>query len=474
MLISILLIPSASNAQMLERIPFRFNGQNNQYNGGNQQTVANSAFVHSKLSAQSTLLGEVTIGNPPQIFNILFDTGSSLFWVINGERCNGNIGGRKSSCPGGQTQYKPSQSRTLKRTNGAQTTYAYGGGTNPNTELKCTIVGYDDVSIGSMVFKGHPICAADYVKLATSYAQDLPYDGIMGLAPRNDDRKAVVNVVNTILPSMKKVSFWYNRTLLFNQNYGGELGAKRSNLNIGFIVFGSDKRLQALSNHRISSVPISKTQKKGPTAWILQLEYISINGRRSVINGMDKVLVDTGLPFSNIPTATWNSLYANLNPIKLKDGNYIIDCGLVSRIPTIQFKFTGSQNQINLNGAQQVLETSNCKCVLAFTPSNSETLLGSTFLSAFLTTFNFETQSIDFFKSDNQNTQCYSRGSGNGNRYGNGKSSGMGNNGKSSGMGNTYRKSGNAGNTGNYGNKGYSQKKKFNSRNAISFQANAN
>lgn len=196
--------PSAQ--QQGNRIPFGFYqqaGKEQLQSQGNQGP--NIALVPSHLSAQSTLLGTVSFGNPPQPMNILFDTGSGLFWVINAQQCQGIIKGKPGDCPG-QYRYLSSYSKTFQPNPLAQfqkTQYFYGGGDIPNTSLNCTIIGFDDLTIGNtLVFKNHPICAADFIKLKESVVYDLPYDGIMGLGPRNDHNLAIVNVVNTFVPKM--------------------------------------------------------------------------------------------------------------------------------------------------------------------------------------------------------------------------------------------------------------------------------
>jgi hypothetical protein len=181
------------------------------------------------MSAQSTLIGTVSFGSPPQPLNILFDTGSGLFWVINAQKCVGEVKKVPADCPG-QYRYLSSYSKTFKAApNLRQTNYKYGGGSIPNTDLTCTMIGYDTMSLGgALVHQQHPICAADSIKLMSSIAKDLPYDGIMGLAPKNDDPLAIVNVVSTIIPKLRTVSFWYNRTSLLNQNFAGEYGFQPS------------------------------------------------------------------------------------------------------------------------------------------------------------------------------------------------------------------------------------------------------
>jgi hypothetical protein len=136
-----------------------------------------------------------------QDFNILFDTGSSLFWVISADNCKGNIGGKDTSCPG-QYKYLPGASKTFRSAHNqmaATTEYGYLS----NTFLNCSIIGSDNLYIGhKLVYQNHPICSAYYVQINSTIAEELPYDGIMGLGLKNDDTDAIVNVVTTFIPAM--------------------------------------------------------------------------------------------------------------------------------------------------------------------------------------------------------------------------------------------------------------------------------
>lgn len=408
-------------------------GKNGGVVAGNT-ALAKSAIIPSKLSAQSTLLGTVKIGSPPQNFSILFDTGSSLFWVINGETCQGTIAGKRTVCPGEKTQYKASQSQSFKPAKQIlKTSYAYGSGNNPNTQLTCSLIGYDTLYLGkTKVFDNHPICAADTVKLATSYANDLPYDGIMGLGPpMSNDQKAIVNVVNTFMPTFKTVSFWYNRSLILNQNYVGEVGFKHSEMDVGYIMFGQFD----FNGQILASIPLSE-----PSRWMIQLQSIQISGSStfdvqgdamnvgSMIGRPDNILkgedsnkqfgryglfgypgvqrsqiwVDTGSQASNIPSKIWKQLYSKLNPVQT-DWSYKVDCGEIHKIPPVIFRFAGNGGSVVLNGEQQVLITSDCTCLLIFTPVDGDTtFLGSVFLSNFITVFNYAGPSIDLYTTSEQ------------------------------------------------------------------------
>jgi hypothetical protein len=335
--------------------------------------------------------------------NVLFDTGSGLFWVINALKCSAVVKGASSSCPG-QYRYLPSYSQTFRKaTKQLSTIYAYGGGQVANTALNCSILGFDNLFIGdTLVFPNHPICAADQISLATSIAQDLPYDGIMGLAPRNDDPQALVNVVGTFIPQMKTVSFWYNRTTLLNQNFGGEFGYTQSTDKVGMVVFGYDQSLRALYNQKITTIPIIANQKM-QSSWSILATTIAVGGTSTIklSNSDGTILVDSGNPGANLPKDVWNSLYSSLNPHLNSDGSYVIDCTKASQLSPLTFTFNGASAPLILYGPQQVLVTSECKCLLIFTPDTALSF-GSVFLASFYTVFDYENFSINFYTTENQ------------------------------------------------------------------------
>jgi hypothetical protein len=386
-------------AQDSQRVPFSFYRSEKAVN---VNTAATFALAPSTLSAQSTLLGTVSIGKPAQSFNMLFDTGSGLFWVISHDNCTAQIAKKPSRCPG-LYKYSTSASTTFNKVDKPKSShYAYVS----DTSLNCTILGTDDVYIGNtLVYSQHPICSAYYVQLGVSLAADLPYDGIMGLAPKNDDPEAIVNVASTFLPSMRTVSFWYNKTLLLRQNKVGYVNYTHSDLKVGMIVFGYDNSLRQLYNQKIASIPVAQTI---PASWTVMLQSITVSGQPTVklSTRHGQLLIDTGNPGANLPNAVWAELYKKLNPVVTEDGNYKIDCKSVPMIPAITFQFHGSQTPVVLNGNQQVLTTSECHCMLIFSPVGAgepELSFGSVFLAQFFSVFDYTNGgSIRLYGTDSQ------------------------------------------------------------------------
>jgi hypothetical protein len=125
-----------------------------------------------------------------------------------------------------------------------------------------------------------------------------------------------------------------------------------------------------------------------------------------------RVLVDSGSGYSALPLNLWNELYLEYHPAIDNEGDNIIDCRFVPSIPTIVIKFaTPGSTPIHLTGPMQVLIKSGCHCSLIFSPTadHEKMLWGSSFLSNFYTTFDFENQSIHFYESDSQyeKNPCY-------------------------------------------------------------------
>lgn len=379
---------NANQENQLHRVPFSF-------------ARRSSVFIESEASAQTTLLGKVNIGNPSQTLDILFDTGSSLFWVIDGQNCEAEVAGVKGDCPG-FNKFDRAKSKTFTPSMGESTTYAYGSGTIPNTALNCTIIGTDDLYLaGTPVFQQHPICAVDRIKLANSYAADLPYDGIMGLAPLPNDQRAIVNVRSTMIQNFRIVSFWYDRKFLLNLNNNGQYAFQNNGSSVGVIIFGDDSHYTSLYNNLIASIPI--VINRVPASWTILVNSISIDSDTPMTVTGGLVLVDTGAGGADLPEDIWNSLYQKLAPKQDNEGNMLVDCRKISSIPNISFSISGQNQALILTGAQQVLPKQNCQCALIFSPATGNQFLwGSIFLANFYTTFDYTDLVINFFETEHQ------------------------------------------------------------------------
>ena len=90
--------------------------------------------------ASETLTAIIQVGSPPQPMNILFDTGSTLFWMVSAA-CSSR------DCLG-QPNFDPSKSSSYSRLASNKTlSQVYGDGSN----VTCTVSGVDSISLGSSV-----------------------------------------------------------------------------------------------------------------------------------------------------------------------------------------------------------------------------------------------------------------------------------------------------------------------------------
>ncbi|NXM75115.1 PEPC protein, partial [Serilophus lunatus] len=113
---------------------------------------------------QSSYFGEITIGTPPQKFLVLFDTGSSNFWVPSTD-C-------KSPACFNHAKFKPSESNTFTP-NGQSCTFSYGSG------AVTVVLGYDTLRIQNITVTDQEFGLSVDEPTQPFYFAD--FDGILGM-----------------------------------------------------------------------------------------------------------------------------------------------------------------------------------------------------------------------------------------------------------------------------------------------------
>lgn len=105
------------------------------------KSSANGGFAYvSAGESAETLTAIIQVGSPPQPMNILFDTGSTLFWMVSAA-CSSR------ACLG-QPNFDASRSSSYSRLASNKTlNQVYGDGSN----VTCTVSGADSISLGSSV-----------------------------------------------------------------------------------------------------------------------------------------------------------------------------------------------------------------------------------------------------------------------------------------------------------------------------------
>lgn len=126
----------------------------------------------------------VSIGTPPQVMNLDFDSGSSDLWVFSGQT--------PSSEATGHNTYKPAKSTTATLKSGYKWSISYGDGSSSSG-----LVYTDVVTVGTLSV------AAQAVEIATTvsdeFTSDTYIDGLLGLGFSN---------INTVTPTAQ--STWFD------------------------------------------------------------------------------------------------------------------------------------------------------------------------------------------------------------------------------------------------------------------------
>ncbi|KAI1795502.1 acid protease [Ganoderma leucocontextum] len=239
--------------------------------------------------ADSSYLGQLTVGTPAQTFKVVLDTGSSDLWVA-GTQC--------PSC--GQTPpFDPNQSSTIKQltdaTGRSQTvTINYGSGSAAG------ILAQDTVSMAGFTVNPQPFLVVEQM---TSGLLQGDVSGIMGLAFQSLASTQATpfweQLMNNGQFASPEISFWLARHL-DDQNAAQEtsggvmtLGGQNSSLFTGDIEFNT------LSN------------ANSPSFWMLELSGATVQGKSvSVPTGSAAAsAIDTGTTLIGGPSGAVTAIY---------------------------------------------------------------------------------------------------------------------------------------------------------------------
>ncbi|XP_070763026.1 gastricsin-like [Enoplosus armatus] len=258
--------------------------------------------------ADTTYYGAISIGTPPQSFQVLFDTGSANLWVdsvyCNTQACNTH------------RKFNPQQSSTYSA-KGQSFYLPYGAGSLSG------IFGYDTVNVGGIVIPNQEI------GLSTNEPGQnfvvAQFDGILGLSyptiSAGGETPVMDNMISQNLLNANIFSFYLSR-------YKG--GQQGSVLSFG----GVDNNLY---QGQIYWTPVTSE-----TYWQIGVQGFEINGQETgwCSQGCQSI-VDTGTSTLTAPSQLLGDIMQAIGAQQNQYGMYMVDCSQVNNLPTLSFVISG-------------------------------------------------------------------------------------------------------------------------------------
>ncbi|KAI5623823.1 cathepsin D precursor [Silurus asotus] len=323
--------------------------------------------IDSLTFAGAYYFGVISVGTPPQSFQVLFDTGSSNLWV-NSVYCS------TQACTS-KTQFNPQQSSTFQST--SQTFYLpYGAGALNG------VFGYDTVTLAGIQIPNQELGLSTN-EPSQPFLQ-APFDGILGLAYPSI---AVGNVMPLVDTMMQQGLLEQNLFGIYLCPEGGS---------------GSEVSFGAVDTNMYQG-QIYWTPVTAETYWQIGIQEVTISGQQTgwcSQYGGCQAIVDTGTPSLTAPSSFLSSMMQSIGAQQNSYGEYAVDCSQVNNLPTLTFTISGTNLPLPPSA---YVQNQGGYCIIDITPTylpsqNNQPMwiLGDVFLRVYYSVYDRANNQVGF------------------------------------------------------------------------------
>lgn len=305
----------------------------------------------------SYYFAQVSVGTPAQNFNVVLDTGSADFWLVDTD-C-----GVSQNCASDLDKYNPGASSTNIGSNAPfQITYGTGAVQGTLAADKVSLAGY---TVNNLTFAEASTVASNTVEYPTS--------GIMGMGFQS-------------LSTSGATPFWQvlgKQGVLSTNAFTFQLARNIDNINPndpnindvqnpgGVFTLGKIDSNQYSGDITYTNIPNNLQNQQGLGYWTIPLGGLSVNGQSANIGNGPLAAIDTGTTLIGGPSSSIQAFYSQINGSRSASsagmpGYYLFPCNANLNI------------QLTFGGKSWTMNTEDFN-LGSFPYTNSQTCLGALF-----------------------------------------------------------------------------------------------